>query len=161
MLCVYEYNKEYIYCAGHNKGIPVIKQQVHWDESCHKGMSLLIMISTSSELQPFYLTSQLTHAHPHNLADAKLTGAPTWGQSYTYKSFTFPWWRHQMETFSRYWPFVKRNHRSPVDSLHKGKWHGALMFSLISAWTAPGISATFADKTKLDKTLLYIENNKN
>ena len=25
-------------------------------------------------------------------------------------------------------------HRSPVDSLHKGQWRGALMFSLICAW---------------------------
>ena len=25
-------------------------------------------------------------------------------------------------------------HRSPVNSLHKGKWRGALMFSLICAW---------------------------
>ena len=32
------------------------------------------------------------------------------------------WWRHQMETFPRYWPFV-----------HKGQWRGALMFSLICA----------------------------
>ena len=27
-------------------------------------------------------------------------------------SFTLSWWRHQMETFSRYWPFCGRN--SPV-----------------------------------------------
>ena len=38
------------------------------------------------------------------------------------------WWRHQMETFTRYWPFVRVIHRSPVDSTHKGQWHGALMF---------------------------------
>ena len=36
--------------------------------------------------------------------------------------------------FPRYWPFVLGIHRSPVNSLHKGQWHGALMFSLISAW---------------------------
>ena len=53
------------------------------------------------------------------------------------------WWRrgsegdyivfkcHQMETFPRYWPFVWRIHRSPVNSTRKG---GALMFSLICAW---------------------------
>ena len=29
------------------------------------------------------------------------------------------------------WPFV----RGPVDSLHKGQWRRALMFSLICAWT--------------------------
>ena len=40
---------------------------------------------------------------------------------------------HQMETFSRYWLFVKGMHRSPVDFPHKGKWPGALMFSFSSA----------------------------
>ena len=33
--------------------------------------------------------------------------------------------------FSRYWPFVRGIHRSPVNSPHKGQWRGALMFSLI------------------------------
>ena len=36
--------------------------------------------------------------------------------------------------FPRYWPFVWGIHRSPVNSPHKGQWHGALMFSLICAW---------------------------
>ena len=39
-------------------------------------------------------------------------------------------WKH----FPRYWPFVWRIHRSPVNSPHKGKWRGALMFSPICAW---------------------------
>ena len=39
-------------------------------------------------------------------------------------------WRH----FPRYWPFVRGNHRSPVNSPHKGRWRGALMFSLICVW---------------------------
>ena len=38
-------------------------------------------------------------------------------------------WRH----FPRYWPFVRRIHRSPVNSPHKGQWRGALMFTLICA----------------------------
>ena len=33
--------------------------------------------------------------------------------------------------FPRYWPFVRGIHRSPVNSLRKGQWRGALMFSLI------------------------------
>ena len=41
------------------------------------------------------------------------------------------WWRHQMENFPRNWPIVRGIHRSPVNSLHKGQWRGALMFSLI------------------------------
>ena len=35
---------------------------------------------------------------------------------------------------SRYWPFVRGIHRSPVNSQHKGQWRGALVFSLICAW---------------------------
>ena len=31
-------------------------------------------------------------------------------------------------------PFVRGIHRSPVNSPHKGQWHGALMFSLICVW---------------------------
>ena len=37
--------------------------------------------------------------------------------------------------FLRYWPFVRRIHRSPVNSPHKGQWRGALMFSLICTRT--------------------------
>ena len=44
------------------------------------------------------------------------------------------WLRHQMETFSCYWPLVRGIHWSPVNSPHKGQWHGDLMFSLIGAW---------------------------
>ena len=39
-------------------------------------------------------------------------------------------WKH----FPRYWPFVRRIHRSPVNSHRKGQWRGTLMFSLICAW---------------------------
>ena len=35
---------------------------------------------------------------------------------------------------TRYCPFVRGIHRSPVNSPYKGQWHGALMFSLICAW---------------------------
>ena len=35
--------------------------------------------------------------------------------------------------FSRYRPFVRGIHRSPVNSPHKGQWRGASMFSLICA----------------------------
>ena len=39
-------------------------------------------------------------------------------------------WNH----FSRYWPFVRGIHRSPVNFPHKSQGSGALMFSLICAW---------------------------
>ena len=37
-------------------------------------------------------------------------------------------WKH----FLRYWSFVRGIHRSPVDSPHKGRWRGALMFTLMN-----------------------------
>ena len=41
-------------------------------------------------------------------------------------------WKH----LPRYWPFVRGIHRSPMDSPHKGKWRGALVFfcAWINAW---------------------------
>ena len=39
-------------------------------------------------------------------------------------------WKH----FPLYWPYVRGIHWSPMKSLHKGQWRGALMFSLICAW---------------------------
>ena len=53
---------------------------------------------------------------------------------------TYNWVHHFHEDvikwkfFPRYWPFVWGIHRSPVNSLHKGQWRGALMFSLIRVW---------------------------
>ena len=39
-------------------------------------------------------------------------------------------WKH----FPRNWPFVRKIHRSPVNSPHKGQWRGALMFPMICVW---------------------------
>ena len=39
-------------------------------------------------------------------------------------------WKHLL----RYWLFVWRIHRWPVNSPRKVQWHGALLFSLICAW---------------------------
>ena len=39
-------------------------------------------------------------------------------------------WKH----FPHYWPFVRRIHRSTVNSPHKGQWRGAWVFPLICAW---------------------------
>ena len=50
------------------------------------------------------------------------------------------WWRLmnftlQKETFSVLLAFVRGIHRPSVNSPHKEQWRGALMFSLICAWT--------------------------
>ena len=42
------------------------------------------------------------------------------------------WWRHQMEHFPRYWPFVRGIHRSPVNSRTKAS-HAELWCFLWSA----------------------------
>ena len=57
-----------------------------------------------------------------------------WDKATGLYSITHTWWRHQMEHFPRYWPFVRGIQWSPVNSPHKGKWRGALMFSLIFTW---------------------------
>ena len=46
------------------------------------------------------------------------------------------WWRHQMEIFPALLALCSGRgiQRSPVNSQHKGQWHGTLMFSLICAW---------------------------
>ena len=49
-------------------------------------------------------------------------------------------WQHHGDVikrkhFPRCWPFVWGIHRSSVNFHHKGQWRGALMFSLICAWT--------------------------
>ena len=58
----------------------------------------------------------------------------TWLVSWTFWVTSVSRWRHQMEIFSRYWPFVRGIHRSPVNSHLKGQWRGALLFFL---WSAP------------------------
>ena len=45
-----------------------------------------------------------------------------------------PWWRYQMKHYSALLAIYAGNHRSPMNSPHKGQWRGALMFSLICAW---------------------------
>ena len=53
------------------------------------------------------------------------TGLPGW-QIYTSIHDDVIKWKY----FPRYWPFVRGIHLSPVNSPHKGQWHGGLMFSL-------------------------------
>ena len=56
---------------------------------------------------------------------------PSRSDCFTTSRGPFSWWRHQMETFSALLAICTGN--SPVNSLHKGQWRGALMFSLICA----------------------------
>ena len=48
----------------------------------------------------------------------------------TYWVYRNTWWRHQMETWSRNW-FCEGD----LQATATGQWRGALMFSLVCAWT--------------------------
>ena len=50
-------------------------------------------------------------------------------------------WKH----FPRHWSFVRGIHRWPVNSLHKGQWRGALVFSWICAWINGWVNNRVAD----------------
>ena len=64
----------------------------------------------------------------------RITG-PLWGESIAH------WWipLHddviKWKHFPHYWLFVWANNPSPVNSPHKGQWHGSLMLSLLCTWT--------------------------
>ena len=59
-------------------------------------------------------------------------------------------WKH----FLRYWPFVWGIHRSPFtgEFPHKGQWRGALMFSLICAWTNGWMNTRDASDLRCHRT---------
>ena len=48
------------------------------------------------------------------------------------------WEKHddiiKWKAFPHYWTFERGIHQLPVNSPHKGQWHGAFMFSLICSW---------------------------
>ena len=66
----------------------------------------------------------------------------TW-QSVAYNKH-IPWWHHQMETFSALLAICAGN--SP------DQWHGALMFSLISAWIYGWVSNREASDLRCNHT---------
>ena len=53
---------------------------------------------------------------------------------------SYPWWRHQIETFSALLALCAGNSPVPVNSQHKGQWRGALLFSFICAWIIGGVN---------------------
>ena len=61
---------------------------------------------------------------------------PRWDTTYHSLHDDVIKWKHFLHywPFVCYWPFVRGIHRSPVNSPHKGQWHGALMFSVICTW---------------------------
>ena len=60
------------------------------------------------------------------------------------------------KTFPCYWPFVRVLHRSPVNSSHKDQWRGALMFSLICAWTNRWVNNGHAGDLRRHRFLYHV-----
>ena len=68
------------------------------------------------------------------------------------------WWRHQMETYSALLAsFVRGIHRWPVNSPYKGQWRGALLFSLICAWTNGWVNNREAGDLSRHRSLILIK----
>ena len=62
------------------------------------------------------------------------TSLPTLPATVCKEQGIYPWWRHQMKTFSALLVLCAGNSPVPVNSPHKGQWRGAFMFSLICVW---------------------------
>ena len=54
--------------------------------------------------------------------------------------FRYSRWRHQMEAFSMLLAICEGNSPVACEFPHKGQWRGALMFSLIYAWTSDWVN---------------------
>ena len=57
-------------------------------------------------------------------------------------------WRNQLETFLRYWPFVRGIPRWPLSFPHIGQWRVALMFSLFFTWINGWVNNREADNLR-------------
>ena len=73
----------------------------------------------------------------YNFFVSKMLSYSRWPNGIPWEPMKHPWhddvikWKH----FPRNWPCVRGIHQSLVDHPHKGRLHGALMFTLICAWT--------------------------
>ena len=87
----------------------------------------------------FHVKQLLQAQKTDETSEPRITGS-LWGNPRGNPTVTGGFFSRRMMTSSngkknpRDWPFVQGIPRSTVDSLHKGQWHGALMYSLICAW---------------------------
>ena len=76
------------------------------------------------------------HTHKHTCSHAHICGA-THGHHCASRCLGPWWWKdisRQNYLFMHGFQWFRGIHRSPLNSLHKGQWRGALMFSLICGW---------------------------
>ena len=74
----------------------------------------------NNRVRPHYCQNSMSYTHPFMYTPCRC---------YIVEHDDVIKWKH----FLRYCPFVRRIHRSPVNSPHKGQWRGALIVSLIFA----------------------------
>ena len=81
----------------------------------------------------------ITHPCPNFVAQLNPDKVRTWMCNCIRLCYVDAWPNHddvmKWKHFPRYWPFIRGIHWSPVDSPHKVHLRGALIFSLICAWT--------------------------
>ena len=85
----------------------------------------VIVVGECGYMSHIHCYSSALHNRKRPLASPDL-----WGESPM-----MSWWRHQMDTFSALMALFAGNLPVTGGFLAKGQWHGALMFSLICAWT--------------------------
>ena len=96
---------------------PLHEQQLHWSQELSTWVVICnVFVGLSTE----WFDLNRSGVYPSTEAIVSLT----------YHDDVIKW-KH----FPPYWPFVRAIPRSPVNSLQKGQWRGALMFSLIWVWT--------------------------
>ena len=116
-------------------------------DKIHTGMSLYLSLylydinssapgrcGNHSKSLPFKLNFRVDILrNSYGIALWRMTKNPFWRQHWSRRCLATHddviKWQH----FPRYWPFVRRIHRSSANSTHKNQWRGALMFSMICA----------------------------
>ena len=98
----------YISSKRETAKLPIIKHWYVW----------ILLRSTCTRLMEMYL--------PIGSSNIKSTFSPLALSTRPHHHYDVIKWK----CFPRYWSFVSGIHRSLVNSPHKGKWRGALMFSL-------------------------------
>ena len=109
----------------------------NWYYDSRWGITILVCLQNSRLLFQWHAFLCYIQQNNDNLKgiDIETTGlymTDCWHSAFSSDNFC-SWWRHQMETFQRYWPFVRGIRRLSVDSPHKGQWRGVMMF----LWSAP------------------------
>ena len=95
----------------------------------HHGSDLVYINSANGVVFPSNYESSFFHLYPFR------TNA--WARSQSQDgpcSHMTSWWRHDSETFPRYWPFVRGIHWSAVDSLHNEQNNVELFYVRIYKW---------------------------